>query len=430
MSSNTSPAPEPLLSPGAGVPWWQGLLLALPAAILAGSASALFLWALQQITELHWQHPQLLYGLPLAGILIGWIYQRWGSTAEAGNNLIIREIHQPQSGVPGRMSVLVLIGTLITHLFGGSAGREGTAVQMGGSLAGWAGRRLRLGPSRQRLILLCGVAAGFGSIFATPLAGAVFAIEFLTVGRIYFRSLLPVLAASFLGDWVCHLWGAHHSSYTIDSTLTFSTLAAFWLLFKVLVTGISCGLAARLFSSLTHFFQRQFQHWIPQKTLRPLVGGLIIIGLVWMLGSRDYLGLGVQAAPGGQVSIENSFHPQGATPLSWLWKTLFTSITLSSGFKGGEVTPLFFIGSTLGNQLGQLMNAPISLFAALGFIAVFAGAAKTPLACTLMGIELFGHTYSPYFALVCYTAFLASGSSGIYSAQQKRPPRAHKKTLG
>jgi H+/Cl- antiporter ClcA len=327
------------------------------------------------------------------------------------------------------MSVLVLIGTLITQLFGGSAGREGTAVQMGGSLAGWAGRRLRLGPSRQRLILLCGVAAGFGSIFATPLAGAVFAIEFLTVGRIYFRSLLPVLAASFLGDWVCHLWGAHHSSYTIDSTLTFSTLAAFWLLLKVLVTGISCGLAARLFSSLTHFFQRQFQHWIPQKTLRPLVGGLIIIGLVWMLGSRDYLGLGVQAAPGGQVSIENSFHAEGATPLSWFWKTLFTSITLSSGFKGGEVTPLFFIGSTLGHQLGQLMHAPISLFAALGFIAVFAGAAKTPLACTLMGIELFGHIYSPYFALVCYTAFLASGSSGIYSAQQKRPPRTRKKTV-
>jgi H+/Cl- antiporter ClcA len=183
------------------------------------------------------------------------------------------------------------------------------------------------------------------------------------------------------------------------------------------VAGVACALAARLYVRLGHGLQHTFARLIPYAPLRPALGAVTLILLTYTLGTRDYLGLGVQAPPGGQVSILASFQSGGATPLSWVWKSLSTTVTLASGMKGGEVTPLFFIGSTLGNSLGTLLHEPVALFAALGFIAVFAGAAKTPLACTVMGMELFGMGYTLHYALVCYLAYSCSGKLGIYPAQ-------------
>jgi len=195
------------------------------------------------------------------------------------------------------------------------------------------------------------------------------------------------------------------------------------LLGKVALAGMAFGLGGQLFSELTHRLQRIFAKLVPYAPLRPAVGAVIVIAFVFALGTRDYLGLGVHAPPGGQVSIVASFQEGGATPLSWLWKTLFTSITLASGFKGGEVTPLFFIGSTMGNVLGGVLQEPVALFAALGFIAIFAGAANTPLACTVMGIELFGAHYAIYFAVACFVSYFFSGHSGIYLAQRLGVPK-------
>jgi H+/Cl- antiporter ClcA len=414
---------------------WLAICLPLGAAV--GSAVALFLWSLDQVTVLHWQYPWLLYLLPLAGILSGLMYHYVGQAAEGGNNLIMERIHQPGGGVPARMAPLVLIGTLITHLFGGSAGREGTAVQMGGSLAGTLCRWLRLGAEDARILLMCGVAAGFGAVFGTPLTGAIFALEVLAIGQMSYRALVPCLMASVIGDQANYAWGIGHTHYHIafsDGLPSSPEITLNWLLAGKICIAASCfGLASVLFAELTHTLNRTCKRWIAVPWLRPAVGGCLVILIVWLIGDRDYLGLGVAAPPGnpGAVTIQSSFEPGGALWLSWWWKLLLTAVTVGCGFKGGEVTPLFFIGATLGHTLGRLLGVPVDLMAGLGFVAVFAGATNTPLACTIMAIELFapgsdgllGSGFVVYAALACFLSYFLSGHSSIYSAQRVGEPK-------
>lgn len=406
------------------------LLIGVPVGAAVGSACALFLWSLDWVTTLRWQTltahglPWLLYLLPLAGVVVVGMYQWFGKSVEAkggGSNLLIEQIHEPGGGVPIRLAPLVLLGTIITHLFGGSAGREGTAVQMGGAIASSLGKLFRLDARQVRIILMTGIASGFGAVFGTPLAGAVFALEVLTIGRMSYEALIPCLIASVVGDQVCAAWGTHHTQYSIAA---FSNLGLVqgvarldWLLtLKVVLASVAFGLASVLFAELAHGFSRLFGI-IKWPLLRPVVGGLIIIGLALLLG-RDYLGLGVTSPNPHDVTILSSFTAGGANPWSWWWKILFTAITLSSGFKGGEVTPLFFIGAALGNTLAHIMGAPVDLFAGLGFVAVFAGATNTPLACTLMGVELFGSGQVIYLAIACFLSYLFSGHNGIYLSQR------------
>lgn len=400
-------------------------LLALPVGVLSGSASAFFLWALEQVTRLRWENPWLLYLLPLGGLIVGWAYHRFGQRAEAGSNLIIEEIHTPGGGVPGRMAPFVLGGTLLTHLFGGSAGREGTAVQMGGSLAAVFGRTTRVPAESRRMLLMAGIAAGFGSVFGTPVTGAIFAMEVLVIGTVRYDALIPVLVASLAGDFTCSAWGIQHTPYHIGfgtehpGHLGIDPL----LLAKVALAAVLFGLASQGFVGLTHAIKAGLARLIPYPPLRPVVGGLAVIALVFLVGTRDYLGIGVTSPDPDAVTILSTFTPGGATPWSWWWKLLFTAVTLGSGFKGGEVTPLFFIGAALGHAVGLLVGAPVDLFAGLGFVAVFAGATNTPLACTVMGLELFGSQHAAYFAVACFIAYFFSGHSGVYSTQRQGVPK-------
>jgi H+/Cl- antiporter ClcA len=399
------------------------LVMVLPIGVMAGSASAFFLWSLDQVTNARWENPAFLYLLPVAGLLIGWIYRTVGSTTDRGNDLIIDQIHQPGGGVPRRMAPLILLGTLVTHLFGGSAGREGTAVQMGGSLASAWARCFRSDPQTLRVLLMAGVAAGFGSVFGTPLAGAVFAMEVIVIGRMQYSGVLPILLASVVGDLTCSAWGVHHEIYHVDVPPAVGgawlELAMFW---KVALAGVAFGWVAWLFAAGTHGLQAGMKRGIPSLPLRAFTGGIAVVLLVHLLGTREFLGLGVSSPDPDAVTLFSAFEAGGAGPWSWWWKLVFTAITLAAGFKGGEVTPLFFIGATLGNVVAVLVGAPVDLFAALGFIAVFAGAAKTPLACTIMGIELFGAHHAPYFALACFVAHYASGNVGIYRSQKRAAP--------
>ncbi len=403
------------------------LLLVTPVAALAGSASALFLWALDRVTQLRFEQPWLLFLLPLAGPVIVWLYRAFGGNSERGTNLLLDAIHEPSGGVPARMAPLVLVTTLLTHLFGGSAGREGTAIQMGGGLAGGFIDWFRIAERHRRTLLLAGVAAGFGSVFGTPLAGAVFAMEVLAIGRMRYEALVPCLLAGLVGDLTCSAWGIQHTRYHI-AVVSASARFGFGhldllLLAKVLLAGLAFGLVSLLFSDLTHALETQFKARIHRPWLRPVIGGVAVIAFASALGTRSYLGLGVGSPIVGDVSILSCFHADGATTWSWLWKLLFTAVTLSSGFKGGEVTPLFFIGAALGNALSVLLGAPPDLFAGLGLVAVFAGASNTPLACTLMGIELFGAEHAPYLAVACFVAYLFSGHSGIYGSQRVAIPK-------
>lgn len=374
------------------------------------------------------EHPWLLYLLPVAGGCVGLMYHWVGKSAEGGNNLIMDEIHQPGGGVPRRMAPLILVSTIITHLSGGSAGREGTAVQMGGSLAGAFGRWFRLGPEQVRLLLMAGIAAGFGAVFGTPLAGAVFAIEVLAIGQMRNESLMVCLVAALAGDWTCHAWGIGHTSYTV-SYMSGAMVPAhgfhlhFGLLVKALAAGAVFGLVAAFFAAASHRCAAFFRRICPVAPLRPVLGGCAVIALVHLLGTREYLGLGVSSPNAEDVTLVSLFTLQEAHPWAWWWKLVFTVVTLGAGFKGGEVTPLFFIGAALGHALAGVMGVPPDLWVALGFVGVFAGATNTPLACTLMGIELFGAANSVYLAAACFMAYACSGHSGIYPAQRVVVPK-------
>lgn len=400
-------------------------LLVTPVALIVGSLVALFLWLLEEVTHLRWQHEWLLYLLPLAGAFIYWLYRLGGKDAEKGNNLIMEEIHQPGGGVPARMAPLVLFTTVITHLFGGSAGREGTAVQIGGSIAGLIGKKLGLPPADIRILLMTGIAAGFGAVFGTPLTGAIFALEVLAIGAMRYDALVPCLIAAIFADIVCSAWGIHHTHYSIGyigkpfmESLPFIHLDI-PLLCKVIVSSVAFGLSSFLFSKLIHSIKYNANAYIKIPWLIPVAGGIIIILLSYVAGTSDYLGLGVSSKSADSISILAAFDANSqVNDWSWLWKLVFTAITLGMGFKGGEVTPLFFIGAALGHTLALLLGAPVDLFAGLGFIAVFAGATNTPVACTLMGIELFGTHHVLYFAVACFTAYYFSGHSGIYGAQK------------
>jgi H+/Cl- antiporter ClcA len=399
---------------------WLAILVPMAAAI--GTASAFFIWSLDAVTRLRFAQPWLLYLLPLAGLVLGWLYHHHGKSASGGNNLLIDEIHQPGVGVPRRMAPLILLGTLITHLGGGSAGREGTALQMGGGIAATFARILRLDAASVRILLMAGVAAGFGSVFGTPIAGTVFALEVLVIGRMQYDALVPCLIASLVADLTCSAWGITHTHYHV-AVASNSASADPLLLAKVILAAVIFGLVGAFFAKASHWLSGVFERHVASPLWRPFIGGLLIIGLFFIAGTGDYLGLGILADRAGAITLPAMFVSTDIPASAWLWKLAFTVITLASGFKGGEVTPLFFIGAALGNTLAMALGAPIDLFAAIGFVAIFAGATNTPLASTLLGMELFGAGNGVFLATACIIAYRFSGHTGIYSAQRREIPK-------
>lgn len=390
----------------------QWLLIAAITGGLAGSASALFLASLNFVTETREAHLWIIGLLPLAGLLIGWIYHKIGRDVEAGNNLLLEEIHDPRKVIPLRMAPLNLFATLISHLFGGSVGREGTAVQMGGALADQLCGPLRLTPENRRILLMSGMSAGFASVFGTPLAGAFFGLEVLAIGKLRYDAVFPCLIAAVVGNGVTQAWGIHHTIYSISSIpeLTPARLAL------ALLAGACFGIVGMLFARFTHRITDFYRSKIAYAPLRPLVGGAVVAAIVGLTGSTRYIGLGIP-------TISAAF-TQSLPPWDFAGKFVMTSLTLGSGLKGGEVTPLFFIGATLGNALSYVLALPVSLLAGMGFVAVFAGAANTPFTCVLMAMELFGGQAGLYAGIACVSAYLFSGHAGIYHSQRIGSPKA------
>jgi H+/Cl- antiporter ClcA/PII-like signaling protein len=389
------------------------LAIATVAGVLCGTASAALLASLEWATNWRESHLWIIALLPLGGLLSGLIYHYIGKSVEAGNNLLLEEIHNPKQTIPFRMAPLVLLGTVMTHFFGGSAGREGTALQMGASLADQLTKVLHLKGSDRRILLMTGISGGFASVFGTPLAGAVFGLEVLAIGKIRYDGLFSCMVAAIVGDYVTLKWGIHHTDYRLASIPSMSLenfSGGSASLLSAVFAGAVFGLVALLFAETTHRIGHIFKSRISYPPLRPMIGGAMIAIAVWAVGTTKYIGLGIP-------TIVDAFHIQ-LPPWDFAAKLAFTALTLGAGFKGGEVTPLFYIGATLGNALSLILPLPTSLLAGMGFVGVFGSAANTPLASIIMAIELFGLPAGAFAGISCVVSYLFSGHAGIYRAQR------------
>lgn len=379
----------------------------------SGSASAFLLVALEWTAQLRAQNIWLIWFLPFGGLLIGLLYHYFGKDVVKGNNLLLEEYKTPKNTIPFKMAPLVLLGTIITHLFGGSAGREGTAVQMGGAIADQFTRIFKLDATDRKTLIILGISAGFASVFGTPLTGAIFALEVLYCSKISLKSSILSFVVAFFAYYTVEIWGVHHTQYSIGVVPQLNFENLLW----IIPPGILFGLAAMLFSRSTHFWTSLFKKTISYPPLRPYVGGIIFALIIYPLGASKFMGLGIP-------TIVEAFS-KPSEYYDFLLKILFTGFILGSGFKGGEVTPLFFVGATLGSALSVFIPLPIALLAGMGFVAVFSGATHTPLACTIMGIELFGIESALFIGIACFIAYLASGSVGIYHSQTVKGVKYH-----
>ena len=384
---------------------FKWILICALVGFASGSISAFFLFSLEWATNWREAHLWIIALLPLGGFIIGISYHLYGNSVVKGNNLLLEEFHSPKKIIPFRMAPLVLFGTILTHFFGGSAGREGTAVQIGGAVADRLTKLFKLSKTDRRIVLIAGISAGFASVFGTPLAGGIFALEVLVLGRIRLDAIIPSFMAAVFANYFCEIWGITHTQYYINAVAEMNPANLLW----ALLAGLIFGIVAMLFSKSTHFWSNLFSKYIKYPPLRPVLGGIILAIAIYCIGTTKYIGLGIPTIVDAFNINLNSY--------DFLVKILFTSFTLGAGFKGGEVTPLFYIGATLGNVLIWFIPLPMSLLAGMGFVAVFAGATNTPIACTIMGIELFGIESGVFIALACSTAYLFSGHSGVYSSQ-------------
>lgn len=378
---------------------------------IVGSATAAFLHFLDDVTLFRMNHIWIVNFLPIAGLMIGLIYYYFGGATNKGNNLLLETHQSLENGeaknvVPLKMAPLVFFSTLLTHVVGGSAGREGTAVQMGGAIADQFTNVFKLNAVDRKTLLIIGISSGFAAVFGTPIAGAVFALEVLSIKTIKNNQIFASFIVALIAHYTCLALQVKHTIYSIPSIPSISVTT---LTFAI-VAGAIFGLTAFAFTSTGKLFENIFSK-IKFAPLRPFIGGIIIALFIVVFNSTKFIGLGIP-------SIQDAF-VNNAGQCDFAIKLILTSFTLSAGFKGGEVTPLFFIGATLGNILIGFIPLPMALLAGMGFVAVFSGASNCVIASIVLGIELFGIKAGVYVGLASVAAYFTSGPNGIYSAQLK-----------
>ncbi|MES3038598.1 MAG: chloride channel protein [Bdellovibrionota bacterium] len=381
------------------------VMLSVACGLISGLAAAVFILLLQGVTGFYRSHLYLIWTLPFLGFAIGWMYHQFGRDVVQGKTLILEQIHDPKRIIPPALAPLVLISTLMTHLGGGSAGREGTAIQIGASLTDQLSQFFKVTAQERRYLLVAAFGASFGATIGAPWAGVIFGMEVINVGRIRFNAVAQCLIASFVAYFVTKILGVQHTMFGLVEGAEFSWMTMFW----IALAGIAFGLTARLFAYATHVVEMLHRRWIPYSPLRPFLGGVIIAGFFFLEGSFRYTGLGLVEIQEAFMKISQIEEP--------IFKSLFTAVTLGSGFKGGEFMPLVFIGTTLGSALAVLIPVSFTLLAAVGFAAVFGGAANTPIACAIMAGELFGFEVFPYALIACVISYIFSGRRGIYKGQ-------------
>ena len=382
---------------------WLGLAGLAGAA--CGLAGAAFTWCVAQAAALRAAHPWLLFAMPLAGLAIVWSYRAAGMENDSGTNQIIASVRGGERP-PVRLAPLIFLGSVLTHLTGGSAGREGAALQIGGSISAGIGRLLRLGGRNVNTIIQCGMAGLFSALFGTPLTATVFALEVVNVGHFRYAALFPCLLSALTANAIPRLLGLPGETYRLSGLPDLG----FVPMLRCGALAILAALVSIAFCALMHEAGRLYQKYIPNQYLRALAGAAFVILLTVIEGSGDYNGAGghiIELAVEGQVHV----------PWAFLWKMLFTALTLGAGFRGGEIVPTLFIGSTFGCAAGPLLGLDPAFGAAVSMIALFCGVVNCPMASIFLAIELFGGEGLLFFALACALSFLVSGQYSLYSSQ-------------
>lgn len=381
-------------------------LLAVLVGVLAGLSSAAFIESLDWATNTRESNSALLWFLPLGGFMVGLGYHLLGPGLERGSGLVVEQLVVTTRPVPFRLSWLVFIGSVITHVFGGSAGREGAAVQISAGMADPLARKFALDGARRTELLTAAVAGGFGAVFGVPFAGVIFALEIRRPHRPTPSTIVSTLLSSFIGDATVRALGVEHAVYPQLADVNWSIT----LIPQLAVVAILCGLVARLFVTATHGVRSIATKLISWHPLRPAIGGTLVMLLVSVFAWREYSGLSTPLAVDAM---------DGDVVAFWLPKLLLTAITIGSGMVGGEVIPLFVIGSLFGGGCAHVFGADVALMSTVGASAVLGAAANVPLACAVMGVELFGTSEPLALLLVCALAYVASGRGGIYGKQPR-----------
>lgn len=380
-------------------------VLALITGLTVGGISTLFAYLLHLVTDFRTENTGLILFLPLAGVFLVFLYGICDYRNDKGTNTVISTIHA-ETEVPFRMAPLIFVSTLITHLFGGSAGREGAALQLGGSMGNQLGRWFRLDEKDRHIMVMCGMSAAFSSIFGTPLAASVFSIEVASVGIMHYAALVPCALASLIASEFAIDMGINPELFTIHQIPAFHFVSGA----KVLLLSVCCAGVSVLFCASLHWIAGLFKNKFGNPYVRVLVASAIIIGITILLQTADYMGAGV---PVIERAIEGEVRPE-----AFLVKMLLTAITLAAGFKGGEIVPSFFIGATFGCLFGQLVGISPSLCAALGMLAVFCGVTNCPISSMFIAFELFGYKAVPFFMIAISVSYMTSGYYGLYHDQR------------
>ncbi|WP_054943519.1 chloride channel protein [Paenibacillus ihuae] len=388
---------------------------------VVGSLTSLLLETNDFLGKVREANTWLIALLPLGGIAVGFLYMRFGKSilnntlhdSAEGNNLVIDSVNGNKK-VLRRMGPIVYLGTFITVFFGGSTGREGAAIQMGGSVAEAANRWLKVKPADTLIMLMSGISAGFGAAFGAPITGAVFGMEMAALGKLKFEAVVPCLVASFAAHFVTEeVWGVEHEKFIIQ-TLPGLSMMTF---LKVVLAAVIFGLLSVVYSQLRHGIQKYSEKLFKKSHIkRAFVGGLLIAGFTLLAGSQDYNGRSLDL-------LEQSFK-EDVPPFAFLAKLVFTAVTLGTGFVGGEAIPLFIMGATLGNSLHHMIGLPMSFLAALGLVATFCGGANTPISAFLLAMEFFGEKGAEYFFVACVVSYIVSGHHGLWPSQTVHEPKS------
>ena len=372
--------------------------------LFVGAFSTLFAFCLRQVTSFRTENPWLILCLPLAGVVIVFLYGVFRYKNDKGTNMVLSSIHA-EAEVPFRMAPLIFISTIITHLFGGSAGREGAALQLGGRIGQQLGKLFCFDEKDQRIVVMCGMSAAFSAIFGTPIAASIFSMEVVSVGVMYYAALVPCVFSSLVASKFANHMGIGPNVFKIRQMPLFEVVPSL----KVIGLALCCAALSVVFCMALHSLGDFYRNKLKNPYIRIIVSSLVIILLTIILQTDDYMGAGV---PVIQRAIQGNVEP-----LAFVWKIVFTALTLEAGFKGGEIVPSFFVGATFGCLFGHIVGISPSLCAAVGMMSVFCGVTNCPITSMLIAFELFGYHGVPFFLLGISVSYLMSGYYGLYHDQ-------------